>query len=172
VLLMMGALLLVLFVAAVPSLRQFGDNFLWSTTWRPNVKTEAVIGTDGKPVRDTNHKIVRRQIPPEFGALPVIYGTAVSSAIALLFAVPLSLGAALFLVRICPKQFGSPVSFLIEFLAAIPSIAYGIWGVFVFGPFLARHVEGPMNSFSGRFPGCDGCTSMARRRVATCSPVD
>lgn len=59
--------------------------------------------------------------------LPVIYGTTVSSALSLLLAVPLSLGAAIFLVRIAPGRLGVPVSFLIEFLAAIPSIAYGIW---------------------------------------------
>jgi len=71
----------------------------------------------------------------------VIYGTTVSSAIAVVFAVPLSFGAAIFLVRVAPRVIVPPVSFLIEFLAAIPSIAYGIWGLFVLGPFLQTKFE-------------------------------
>ena len=93
-------------------------------------------------------------IPPAFGALPVIYGTVVSSVIALAFAVPLSLGAALFIVRIAPRlRIAAPLSFLIEFLAAIPSIAYGIWGLFVFGPFLREHIEPAIQSLLGNVPG-------------------
>jgi phosphate transport system permease protein len=97
--------------------------------------------------------VVERVIPPEFGAAPVIYGTAVSSFIALLFAVPLSLGAALYLVRIATKHFVAPVSFLIEFLAAVPSIAYGIWGLFILRPVLQEYVEPGLNRFFGAMPG-------------------
>src|SRR4029077_15216998 len=86
-------------------------------------------------------EIVTERVPPSFGALPVIYGTAMSSLLALLFAVPIGLGAALFLVRVCKPGLAGPLSFGIEFLAAIPSIAYGMWGLMVLAPFLQDHVE-------------------------------
>ena len=162
---------------------------------------------EGNPVEvneDTGKfPILKKRVAPEFGALPVIYGTFVSSIIALLFAVPLSLGAALFLVRIAPRPlpgyaFAMPIavavalfacisldinvvlrvlisvliglgvwfglksipplkltgimSFLIEFLAAIPSIAFGIWGLFKLKPFLDK-IEPPLNSFFAHTPG-------------------
>jgi phosphate transport system permease protein len=81
-------------------------------------------------------KVVDHYDPPRFGAVPSISGTAQTSLIALIVSVPLSLGAALFLVRIAPGWLIVPVSFLIEFLAAIPSIAYGLWGMFVLGPWM------------------------------------
>jgi phosphate transport system permease protein len=108
------------------------------------------IGNDGKVVTDSSGEVVTQTIPPTFGALPVIYGTAVSSVISLLLAVPLSLGAAIFLVRIAPRRLGTPVSFLIEFLAAIPSIAYGIWALFVLVPFLQRDFEPALISTFGK----------------------
>ncbi len=86
-------------------------------------------------------EIVTETLPPAFGALPVIWGTVASSIIAIFLAVPLSMGASLFLVRIASKWLSGPISFLVEFLAAIPSIAYGIWGLFVLSPFLQRGVE-------------------------------
>jgi phosphate transport system permease protein len=92
-------------------------------------------------------------LPASFGALPVIYGTSVSSLLALLVAVPLSFGTALFLVRLCPKALKLPVSFLVEFLAAIPSIAYGMWGLFVFAPVLQKHVEPMLHTLLGWIPG-------------------
>jgi phosphate transport system permease protein len=76
-----------------------------------------------------------------------------SSALALLFAVPLSLGAAMFLVRIAPAWLAGPVSFLIEFLAAIPSIAYGLWGLFVLAPFMQSWIEPRLNAGVGAIPG-------------------
>ncbi len=98
---------------------------------------------------------VMKTIPPAFGALPAIYGTAVSSMLAILFAVPLSFGAALFLVRLSPRWLAGPVSFLIEFLAAIPSIAYGMWGLFVLAPFLQHYVEPAIRSGIGWIPGVE-----------------
>jgi phosphate transport system permease protein len=140
VMLMLAALVAVLAHASLPAIHEFGWSFLVSSEWRPNAlevpKTDAngnVIIEDGETVTQT--------IPPSFGALPVIYGTAISSGLAIIFAVPLSFGAALFLVRIAPKVMKGPVSFLIEFLAAIPSIAYGMWGLFILAPFLQRHLE-------------------------------
>jgi phosphate transport system permease protein len=170
VLVMMAALVAVLVASAVPSMRQFGVKFITGSAWRPNelevVKRNAagrMIDEQGNVTTDRD-EAAKTIIPPQFGALPVIYGTAVSSVIALLVAVPLSLGAALFLVRIASRRFVSPVSFLIEFLAAVPSIAYGIWGLFVLAPVLQRYVEPGLNTFFGHVPGLrwlhfDGFTS-------------
>ena len=77
-------------------------------------------------------------VSKNFGALPLIYGTIVSSLLALIIAVPLSLGIAIYLAELAPQWLRSPVSFLVELLAAIPSIVYGIWGIFVLIP-LCRH---------------------------------
>ena len=138
ILVMLAALVVVLFIAALPSIRHFGGEFLLSTSWRPNALPVLKLNAHGKPMRDlrTGMKVVDHVDPPKFGALPAISGTAQTSAIALLLAVPLSLGAAIYLVRIAPAWMVTPVSFLIEFLAAIPSIAYGLWGMFVLGPWM------------------------------------
>ncbi len=147
IILMLVSLVFVLARAAVPSMRTFGWRFLTNREWRPN---ERVIT---KPVRDENGELVYnddnsikmrvvRTVPADMGAAAVIYGTAISSLLALVLAVPLSIGCALFLVRVAPKlKIAGPVSFLVEFLAAIPSIAYGIWGLFVLVPLLQNHVE-------------------------------
>lgn len=79
----------------------------------------------------------------DFGALPFIYGTLVTSAIALLIAVPLALGVAIFLTELCPRILRAPISFLTELLAAIPSVIYGLWAVFVLVP-LMRNTLGPV----------------------------
>src|SRR5438874_4984451 len=127
VLLMLLALVAVLTSAAMPSVRTFGFSFLFTSEWRPNDIERPRIGPDGKVVMEDGETVLET-LPARFGALPVIYGTAVSSCLALAFAVPLSLGAALFLVRVAPRlRIAGPISFLVEFLAAIPSIAYGIW---------------------------------------------
>ena len=77
----------------------------------------------------------------KFGALVPIYGTLVTSAIALIIAVPVSIGIALFLTDIAPRWSRAPIALAIELLAAIPSIIYGMWGLFIFAPFMANHVE-------------------------------
>ena len=97
------------------SIRTFGLGFLTSTTWDP--------------------------VSEKFGALPYIYGTVVSSALALLLAVPLGIGSAVYLAEIAPRRLGAAVSFVIELLAAIPSIVYGIWGFFVLAPWLRSTIE-------------------------------
>jgi phosphate transport system permease protein len=97
------------------AMRQFGFRFLTSTNWNP--------------------------IKGEFGALPFIYGTVMSSVIALLISVPLSLGIAVFLVEQAPPFVARPIGFLVELLAAIPSVVYGLWGIFVLAPFLRVYVE-------------------------------
>src|ERR1700677_3653557 len=132
---MLGGLLTVLIVAAIPSMKRYGFHFLIGTSWQPNERQVPHLDSHGHVMRDEDGDIVMDTIPPSFGALPMIYGTAVSSALALIIAAPLSLGAALFLVRIAPRALVAPISFLVEFLAAIPSLAYGIWGMFVLAPF-------------------------------------
>jgi phosphate transport system permease protein len=103
-------------VAAWPALSQFGFSFLTESTWD--------VGA-GK-----------------FGAAPAIYGTLVSSAIALIIATPLALGVSIFLSEIAPKWLRQPVGFLVDLLAAIPSVVYGLWGIFVLIPLL-RDPIGP-----------------------------
>ncbi len=121
------ALLLVVIVAAMfcelgtnarLSIVEFGFAFLTGREWNP--------------------------IQGEFGALPFIYGTVVSSLIALLITVPVSLGIAIFLVEQAPRHLARPLAFLVELLAAIPSVVYGLWGIFVLAPFLREHVEPPL----------------------------
>ncbi|MDB5333288.1 MAG: pstC [Phycisphaerales bacterium] len=263
VLLMLVALVGILFVAAVPSIRTFGLKFITGSSWRPNEREVPKRNAQGKMIDEEGNVTTSRDdaakeiIPPAFGALPVIYGTVVSSMVALVIAVPLSLGAALFLVRVGPwltptfvkcgivgmlltialaagidhsplfgfigvligivltcvlmwiawrfedprigtrREIEIPVhaavvilivilcrstlgiswarsvafglsgsallywlapsavaimSFLIEFLAAIPSIAYGIWGLFMVTPFLQGTLEPPLNNFFGYVP--------------------
>jgi len=152
VLIMLVALLGVLGYAAMPGIKAFGLHFLVGSDWRPNSVDQPKRGPDGK-VEIEDGEIVTETVPPSFGALPVIWGTTASSMLSLVFAIPLSLGAALFLVRISPKMLVAPVSFLIEFLAAVPSIAFGIWGLFVLAPFLQAHVEPFLWHVLGSVPG-------------------
>jgi phosphate transport system permease protein len=88
----------------------------------------------------------------EFGALPFIYGTAVSSIIGLLIAVPVSLGVAIFLVEHAPRKLSTPISFLVQLLAAIPSVVYGLWAIFVLAPVLRDHVYPAIQSALGFLP--------------------
>src|SRR5213595_3006487 len=108
------------------SIRQFGFSFLTSREWDP--------------------------MKGRFGALAFIYGTIVSSFIALLISVPLSLGIAIFLVEQAPRSLARPITFLVELLAAIPSVVYGLWGIFVLAPFLRVHVEPPLARWFGWLP--------------------
>ena len=108
------------------SVREFGFNFLISRQWNP--------------------------IKGEFGALPFIYGTIVSSLIALIISVPFSLGIAVFLVEQAPHYIARPIGFFVELLAAIPSVVYGLWGIFVLAPFLRSYVEPPLAKAFGWLP--------------------
>jgi phosphate transport system permease protein len=89
----------------------------------------------------------------DFGALVPIYGTIVTSVIALMIAIPVSLGIALFLTDIAPRWIRGPIGIAVELLAAIPSIIYGMWGLFVFAPFMALHVDPWLNDTLGQLPG-------------------
>jgi phosphate transport system permease protein len=115
-----------LIVKAMPSIRHFGLSFLTSTEWDP--------ATD------------------QYGALPFIYGTAVSSAIALIIAAPLSLGVALCLSEMAPRWLGRKLGFLVELLAAIPSVVYGLWAIYVLGPWLRDWIEPALSRYFGFIP--------------------
>lgn len=115
VLLLPATMIVQLVFASRLSLARFGTGFLTSSTWDP----------------------VRLQ----FGAWPFIYGTVVSSLLALLIAVPVALGVAIFLAEMCPHRLRKPLGFLVELLAAIPSVVYGFWGIFVLVPLLREKVQ-------------------------------
>ncbi len=108
------------------AIRAFGLRFLITSHWDP--------------------------VAGEFGALPFIYGTLVSSLLALLIAVPLSLGAAIFLAELAPAWVRPPVAFLIEMLAAVPSVVYGLWGIFVLVPWLRDWVQPALGRSLGFLP--------------------
>jgi phosphate transport system permease protein len=108
------------------ALKTFGLKFLYSTDW------------------DAVNK--------QFGALVPIYGTVVTSAIAIIIAVPVSFGIAIFLTELAPRWLRGPVSTAIELLAAVPSIIYGMWGLFVFVPFIASNIEPWVNDHIGAVP--------------------
>ncbi|HEY7193436.1 MAG TPA: phosphate ABC transporter permease subunit PstC [Gemmatimonadales bacterium] len=123
-------ILAVLVVDAWPALRRFGPSFVWTSTWDP------VAGI--------------------FGAAPMIFGTLASSLLALLIAVPLALSTAIFLTEFSPRWLRQPVAFTIELLAAIPSVVYGMWGIFVLIPFLRSYVVPPLRAVFGWLPFFQG----------------
>ena len=113
-----------LIVGAYPAIQKFGLGFLWSTDWDP--------------------------VQEKFGGLVMIYGTLATSLIALIIAVPVSFGIALFLTELSPGWLRRPLGTAIELLAAVPSIVYGMWGLLVFGPILAAWVQQPLQAaFAG-----------------------
>lgn len=112
-----------LIVMSWPSISHFGLGFIWKSVWNPVTK--------------------------EFGALPAIIGTLLSSLIALIIAVPVSFGVAIMITQILPRKPAQFIARLVELTAAIPSIIYGMWGLFVLAPFMAKHVQpGLINTFS------------------------
>ncbi len=115
-----------LIVGALPAMREFGISFLWRSEW--------------DPVQD------------HYGGLAMIYGTLATSFIALLIAVPVSFGIALFLTEMSPYWLKRPLGVAIELLAGVPSIVYGMWGLTVFGPILATYVEQPLQHMFGNVP--------------------
>jgi len=117
---------LLLTLAARPSIDAFGWRFLISSAWNP--------------------------VTAQFGALTAIVSTLLSTAIALAVALPVALGVALFLEEICPAPLRSPFAMAIELLAAIPSIVYGMWGLFVLAPLMADHVQPALQATAGRLP--------------------
>ncbi len=123
---LLAGIILSLVIGAMPSIREYGLSFLWRAEW--------------DPVQD------------RYGGLVMIYGTLMSSFIALLIAVPVSFGIALFLTELSPNWLKRPLGIAIELLAAVPSIVYGMWGLLVFGPLLAQYVQQPLQSAFGDVP--------------------
>lgn len=115
-----------LLIGAWPALTKFGLGFLTSDSWNP--------------------------VTNDYGALVAIYGTLVTSFIAMLIAVPVSFGIALFVTELSPRWLRRPISTAIELLAAIPSIIYGMWGLFVFAPFMAEQVQPWLLGTFGNLP--------------------
>lgn len=120
------AMVIALTTDSMLSIRQFGFSFLKGQKWNP--------------------------ISGQFGALPFVYGTVASSVIALLISIPFSLGIAIFLVEQAPHYIARPVGFLVELLAAIPSVVYGLWGIFVLAPILREYVEPALAKTLGWLP--------------------
>lgn len=118
-----------LVMGSMPSIRQFGFSFLTSDAWNP--------------------------VTEDYGALASIYGTLVTSALAMLIALPVGIGIAIFLTEICPRSLRRPIGIAIELLAGIPSIIYGIWGLFVFAPEFQQTVEPWIIEVFGSIPGLE-----------------
>src|SRR5712691_5988599 len=127
VLLLLGGVLATLIAGAIPALRAFGPGFLVANVWNP--------------------------VTEKFGALAPIYGTLVTSAIAMLIAIPVAFGIALFITELSPVWLKRPLATMIELLASIPSIIYGIWGLFVFAPFVQEYIEPAIIDTLGQVPG-------------------
>jgi phosphate transport system permease protein len=130
VLLILSGIIISLMYGSWPALHKFGFNFLIDESWNP--------------------------VTDQFGAIAPIYGTLVTSIIAMLIAVPVGLFIALFLTELCPMWLRRPIGIAIELLAGIPSIIYGIWGLFVFAPFLQQYVQPVLIDTLGNVPVVGG----------------
>lgn len=115
-----------LFIGAWPAIKEYGISFLWRSDW--------------DPVQD------------QYGGLVMIYGTLMTSFIALLIAVPVSFGIAMFLTELSPAWLRRPLGIAVELLAAVPSIVYGMWGLLVFGPILSTYVQQPLQAWTEGVP--------------------
>jgi phosphate transport system permease protein len=123
---LLAGIIVSLVIGAGPAIREYGLSFLWRTEWDP--------------------------VQNRYGGLVMIYGTLMTSFIALLIAVPVSFGIALFLTELSPSWLKRPLGTAIELLAAVPSIVYGMWGLLVFGPILATYVQQPLQAAFGGVP--------------------
>jgi phosphate transport system permease protein len=115
VLALLSGVIIALIIGSVPAFAEFGISFVFTEVWNP--------------------------VTEKFGALAPVYGTLITSGIAMLIAVPVGLMIAFFLTELCPKILRRPIAIAIELLAGIPSIIYGIWGLFVFAPFVQKHIQ-------------------------------
>ena len=127
VLVLLGGVILSLIHGSIPAFTTFGLDFLTTQRWNP--------------------------VTEKFGALAPIYGTVVTSVIALLIAVPVGIGIAIFLTELCPPWLKRPIGVAIELLAGIPSIIYGIWGLFVFAPFFQATLQPALINLFSPIPG-------------------
>jgi phosphate transport system permease protein len=120
---------------AWPAIQDFGLSFVWTNAWDP--------------------------VKGQFGALIFVYGTVVTSLIALALATPISIAIALFLTEIAPKKVAAPIATMVELLAAIPSVVLGLWGILVFGPWVRDHLEPWLKDTLGFIPVFSGEPSQA-----------
>ncbi|WP_073058276.1 phosphate ABC transporter permease subunit PstC [Kaistia soli] len=127
VLVLLGGVIISLIHGSIPAFQTFGLGFLTTQSWNP--------------------------VTEKFGALAPIYGTVVTSIIALVIAVPVGIGIAIFLTELCPPWLKRPIGVAIELLAGIPSIIYGIWGLFVFAPFFQTTIQPFLIGLFGDVPG-------------------
>jgi phosphate transport system permease protein len=132
---LLGLIAWKVFDLAWPAIQDFGLSFIWTNAWDP--------------------------VKENFGALIFIYGTVVTSLIALLIATPLSIAIALFLTEIAPRRLAAPVATMVELLAAIPSVVLGLWGILVFGPWVEKHLEPFLQDILGFLPMFSGSPSQA-----------
>jgi phosphate transport system permease protein len=133
--LLLGSIAWKVFDLAWPAITDFGLSFIWTSAWDP--------------------------VTDHFGALVFIYGTVVTSLIALVLATPLSIAIALFLTEIAPRRVAGPIATMVELLAAIPSVVLGLWGILVFGPWVRDHFEPWLHSVLGFLPMFSGDPSQA-----------
>ena len=126
ILVIVAAMIYMMVMNSLPTINKFGLGFLTGSDWKPASSI--------------------------FGALPFIYGTIVSSIIALIISVPISLGVAIFLTEQAPKKIATPIAFMVELLAAIPSVVYGLWGIFVLAPFIRDYLGVFMQEYFGWIP--------------------
>jgi phosphate transport system permease protein len=126
VLVILGGVILSLVLGSLPAIREFGFSFLTSQSWNP--------------------------VTDKFGALPAIYGTLITSLLAMIIAIPVGIGIAIFLNELCPPSLRRPIGIAIELLAGIPSIIYGIWGLFILAPFVQQFVEPALIAIFGPIP--------------------
>jgi phosphate transport system permease protein len=117
---LLAGIIVSLVIGAAPAIKEYGLSFLWRAEWDP--------------------------VKESYGGLVMIYGTLMTSLIALVIAVPVSFGIALFLTELSPGWLKRPLGIAVELLAAVPSIVYGMWGLLVFGPILATYVQTPLQS--------------------------
>ena len=132
---LLAGIIVSLFVNAAPAIQQFGLPFLWTAEWDP--------------------------VQEKFGGLVMIYGTVMTSLIALVIAVPVSFGIALFLTEMSPGWLRRPLGIAIELLAAVPSIVYGMWGLLVFSPILSTYVQQPLQKLFKGVPVLESFVSGA-----------
>jgi phosphate transport system permease protein len=132
---LLGLIAWKVFDLAWPAIRYFGLSFIWTEAW--------------DPVKD------------EYGALAFIYGTVMTSLIALVLATPLSIAIALFLTELSPRRLAGPIATMVELLAAIPSVVLGLWGILVFGPWVRDHLEPWLQDVLGFLPMFSGTPSQA-----------
>lgn len=126
ILLVVGGMIAMMLSKSMFAIRHYGFGFLTGQSWNP--------------------------AKGEYGALPFIFGTIVSSVLALIISVPVSLGIAIFLVEQAPRKLAQPIGFLVELLAAIPSVVYGLWGIFVLAPFIREYLGPALQKSFGWLP--------------------